>query len=242
MTTKIIHRPQELTILASVLLFSFPLIVLNFWVLEKGSLVAIFKPDHITWFVTQSIWVFSSMALILKARWEGFWSVCSLSFIIVYANGFFLSRTKNYALAFYGLFFFILSIFYLIRLFQNLRNPYYHSGSRWFEGYPLFLPQLTAELRDQDKIRSVRISKLAPQGCFAYLWGQQVNTDKSESLDQFSELVLRCGNLNLRCSIELVTLGKEGKGAGYRFVSNSLDQEKDIKDFIDRVRSLGYVE
>ena len=63
----------------------------------------------------------------------------------------YLVATKNYALAFYALFLLIVGGIYCLHLYRNLSEAYYHAGQRWFEGQPVFLPRIEADLSVGDK-------------------------------------------------------------------------------------------
>jgi hypothetical protein len=141
---------------------------------------------------------------------------------------------KNYALAFYALFILILSAMYSVSLIKNLKETYYQSGKRWFEGRPKFLPRIEAELRFDGQMVPARLSRLGEEGCYAY-------PHFGTKIEKVEGIALKLGDLHLDCAVELISHSRDGSGNGLRFVAGSADQQKDIKDFIDRLRSAGYV-
>lgn len=234
-----IHRPRQFNILVGLGLLAIPIFILNIWVMQKGQISKIFSPDKLVWIGICSFWVLINTYWLFNAKWRGFWSFIALSVITVAANVYFLLAFKNYALAFYALFLLILSGLYVLHLYRNLSEAYYSTGQRWFEGKPLFIPRVEAELRNGKNTISVRLSRLGVEGCYAFF-----ATSDQESLDHFesvSEIALKLGDLSVDCAVELISKTKDGTGRGLKFQIATADQSKDIRDFIDRVRSSGYV-
>jgi len=230
----IVRRPGRLTFLAALLLLSIPLFILNLWVMQKAR--GPLNRELWIWAGIEAAWVLFCVGSILGARMRGFWLTCTLSLTLLYGNLFFLLRTKNYALAFYALFLLILSALYLAYLYRALREPYFEPGRRWFEGLPEFLPRIEAELRSSQSSARARLSSLAEEGCYAYPVPGEALTAEPDAIR------LKVGDLELECAVQSVTKTKDGLGRGLRFLTPTPDHEKDIRDFIDRVRSSGYVD
>ncbi|MBI3556126.1 MAG: hypothetical protein HY074_07670 [Deltaproteobacteria bacterium] len=232
----LIRRPRQYTLLSFIMLLAIPIFILNVWVMQKGVLAKVLHPESYFWMGIEAGWVFVTIFWLLKAKWRGFWSVLVLSGVLLGVNMHYLVATKNYALAFYALFLLIVSGIYCLHLYRSLSESYYHPGQRWFEGQPIFLPRIEAELQTGGKSIPARVSRLGLEGCYAF-----VNPAVALGLDKVDTIELKLGELCLGCAVESVSRSKDGTGRGLRFLATSADQHKDIRDFLDRVRSSGYV-
>lgn len=231
---QIVHRPVRYTVLSLLVLLAIPIFILNLWIIQKGVVSKVLRPANLWWIAIQAIWVLATLRALLKAKWLGFWSFAALSAVMLITNVILLVSLKNYALAFYALFVLILSGMYSLHLFKNLNEPYYDSGQQWFEGTPRFLPHIEAKLGLEKQFLSVRLSRLGEEGCYAFCQSMPKVSGRGE-------IFLKLGNRTLKTEVELVSRSRDGFGWGLRFASRSADERKDIKDFIDRVRSVGYV-
>lgn len=232
----VVRRPRSYTALSLMILWAIPVFFLNVWVLHKGVVAKVLQRESYTWMAVQAGWTLITLFWLLRASWKGLASAVLLSVAMFGANLFFLVSTKNYALAFYALFLLIISLLYCLHLYRSLAESYYHSGQRWFEGRPRLLPAVEVGLRAGEQLVPARLSRLGIEGCYAYPLGKE----KFDPRD-FEAIQLKLGDLKLECAVELVSRSKDLAGAGFRFVADTSDGSKDIRDFIDRVRSAGYV-
>jgi hypothetical protein len=207
--------------------------MLNLWVIQKGSLSRALAPDMLAWAAAEGAWTLLTMVFLMRASWIGFWSFVALSAAVLGANARLLFLTRNYALAFYGLFVLILAALYALHLFRSLGEAYYHSGQRWFEGRPRFIPEVEAELKTADVAVPTRLSRLGIEGCYAF--------PKAAVGAEPATIALKLGEFSMVTAVELVSRTRDGAGRGYRFIAASADEKKDVREFIDRVRSGGYV-
>ena len=239
---QIVHRPKSHTIHSLYVLLAIPVFLLNLWIMQKGPFVRLFDEKNLPWIILQAVWVLICCWWLLKAQWRGFWSLWLLDTLLLWGNLYFLVKTKNYALAFYALFLLTISILYFVHLYRILKESYYHSGRHWYESLPAFLPRIEVELWFEDKNRErvsieAKLSRLGVEGCFAYPIKETLIKDRL-----FQEIYLKLNETKLSCPVELVCVTEDKQGAGLRFIADSEDQRKDIWDFIDRARSLGYVQ
>jgi hypothetical protein len=202
--------------------------------MQKGVIAKVIEPKKLVWVAVQFVWMLVAVQSLLSVRKRGFWIFLAMAVTVLTGNIYFLIALKNYALAFYALFVLILASLYAINIYRSLSQVYYHSGQKWFEGYPRFLPRVDAEIRVGQERYQARLSRLGVEGCYAYP-AKAVEFKKADSI------ALKLGDFELDCAIELISRSRDGVGRGFRFIANSADQQKDIKDFIDRVRSSGYV-
>lgn len=231
---RIVRRPPQYTVLASLIWLAVPIFLLNVWVVQKGSVAKLIQVERLYWIGAFAAIVLVTFRWLLKVKWRGFWALVALATAMLIGNIFFLVTTKNYALAFYALFLLILAALYAAHLYRHMKEPYYESGQHWFEGKPRFLPKLEAALQDGESITPVKLSRLGVEGCYAF-------TEVATQVGKVDGIQVKLGDLELNCAVELVSQSKDGMGRGLRFIRASADQDKDIRDFIDRVRSAGYV-
>lgn len=231
---RILRRPPQYTVLASLIWLAIPIFLLNMWVVQKGSVSKLIEAKRLYWIGACALLVLVTFRWLLKVRWRGFWALILMSGTMLGGNVYFLVTTKNYALAFYALFLLILAALYAAHLFRHMKEPYYDSGRYWFEGQPRFLPKLEAAIQSGETATPARLSRLGVEGCYAYMAG-------GTKVDKVDSIQLKLGDLELNCAVELVSESKDGMGRGLRFIRATADQDKDIRDFIDRVRSAGYV-
>lgn len=233
----IVRRPRSYTALSLTILWAVPIFFLNIWVLHKGALSKILHHESLTWIGVQAAWTVITLYWLLNASWKGLASAILLAATMLGMNFYFLATTKNYALAFYALFLLIVTLLYCLHLYRCLAEAYYHSGQRWYEGRPRFLPAIEAFLKAGETVQPARLSRLGIEGCYAY--PNAVAAPKTRTA--FDAIELRVGELTLECAVEQVSRSKDWAGGGFRFLSASSDANKDICEFIDRVRSSGYV-
>jgi len=232
----VVRRPRPYTVLSLMVLWAIPVFFLNIWVLHKGALAKVLDQESLVWMSIQAGWTLLSLFWLLRASWKGFLSVVLLAATMFGANLYHLISTKNYALAFYALFLLIIALLYCLHLYRSLGEAYYHSGQRWYEGRPRFLPALEAALKAGDRIVPARLSRLGIEGCYAY-----PEAGPALRPDSFDSIELKLGDLKLDSAVLLVSRSKDGAGSGFRFVAESADRSKEVREFIDRVRSAGYV-
>lgn len=238
-TMAVIRLPRQYKALSGLVLASIPVFVLNLWVMQKGINFKTLGKDKLIWIAVEAVWALLTFYWLSRAKWTGFWSVVTLALVLLSGNIYFLITTKNYALAFYALFLVILSGLYALHLYRSLQETYYHPGTRWFEGRPPFIPRLEAELKAGGKNIPVRLSRLGTDGCYAFTRDGEVfpaEFNRSEAI------AFKLGDLGLDCAVELISQTKDKSGQGLKFIVSSADQMKDIKDFIERIRSSGYVD
>ena len=231
---QIIRRPTQSSVLAAMMFLAAPIFLLNLWVMQKGMPGKLFSSEHRIWIGVDVVWVLITTRWLFKVRRRGFWSVAILAGVMLLGNVHYLTATKNYALAFYALFLLIISGLYLLNLHKLMSNAYYNPGQRWFEGQPRFLPKIEARLYDEKDQILAKLSQLGVEGCYVF-------APELVKIQKVDRIELKLGDLSFDCAVELISKTKDGHGRGLRFLAHSADQNKDIRDFIDRVRSSGYV-
>jgi hypothetical protein len=197
-----------------------------FWVLFLNSLI-----------VMMTILVFRMRKIVVIL-----YPLVALS-VVFYGISVFL-KTLNYSLAFWTLFLILFSSIYFISLLEEYSKAYYSTKKRWFEGRPKFIPKLEGELLFSNKSFPIILSNLDLQGCFAYFSNESSEIKKLiKNLMQNKDLSikLKLSNSEIVLPVQVLSIDKEGFGVGLAFLVQGIDVEKIIFEFIDRVRSYGYV-
>ena len=231
-------RDQEAFRFSLIGLLTIPLFLINVWLFGKGlhtsySLQMVLRSSSVIWIVLFSALAVYSCYLLLRAQKAGFWILLCLLLAVSVADINSIVRTKNYALAFYLLFLLVLSSGFLSNLIQVLKRAYYSSGQRWFEGSPQPLPGLAAFVRSGERYRPVQLSKLDEYGVYVFGAGQSTDLDG---------IRLKLDKKELESDIEIVSRQNRISGFGLKFKVRSEDQSKDLREFVETVRSRGYVE
>ncbi len=245
----ILYSTPKLRTLTLLWLLSLPIFFLNLWVLQKGDptrkllqeYALLAKPQLLL--IIELAFLFLGIIWLKSAKKISFFLVLGWSMFCVTSNLHFLIKTKNYALAFFIIFLLILCTSYLQALYQTLAQPFYNSKKRWFEGLPSFLPKLEGLLTFKDpyiEITPLKFSSLEETGCFTY----STNSDflvPIKKLPKKGLLQLKSDDLELKCDVHLVSKDKKAPGWGLCFNVKNADEQKEMLEFIDRIRSLGYV-
>ena len=229
---RISYRPKELWLLVFAVLALVPAVALNFSVLEKAPVWRIFTNSNLEVLSFLLLWILATCNWVYKARWRGFWSVGILGSVILYGNVYFLIRGKNYGLAFFSLGLLVLFAFITVNLYQVLLRPYYHSGRRWYEAAPRFIPHLSAVVMGRAQEITARVCRLDAEGCFLFT---------ESKVEDPQQVTLYLGQHKVACPVHLVGRTKDdGCGVGMIFQIKNPDDGKDLLDFIYRIRSFGY--
>lgn len=237
----LVSRPRSYTVLCFLTLLFIPVFLLNLWILKTSGSHNITTQTSWGVFFFQLLLLFISLGFLLNTRWVGFFSLAALSAILFLTNVYFLSKTTSYALAFYLLFLITLSALFLISFFKHLKEPFYHSGCRWYAGLPRLLPNIMVELQSMSRKINGRVSKITPEGCFVCIQDSLSEKSLLPFLKGFKKIHLKFGEHQVSCAVHLISIDTQKQGAGFQFVTASLDQTKDLREFVDRIRSYGYV-
>ncbi len=234
----LVRTPRALFIQSSLALLAIPLFILNQWVVKKGAggvfaFTGLFHGKPFWLILVASAWVLLALALLRRARKSGCFLFALLAATVIVADAILFLRARNYALAFYVLFLLILSVIYLLSTFRLLGEAYFNAGLRWFEGLPLFIPEIRAELETVSGRGEGRMSRFDETGCYVF---------SAKSMPDVFGIRLKLDEKELVSRVELISRTNDGLGQGLRFLAQSPDAEKDIREFVDRARSRGYVD
>lgn len=231
---KIVRTIPEILILQGAVILTLLMLLLNIGVHQKVFILAIFSKPNLALLLSIGIWGLLTIFFLNKGSWFSFWLYFVMSGIVLYMNLLNTVITKNYALAFFSLGFFILSLLILFTLYRVLSFPFLNSAKRWFEGFPRFIPHIEVDILNDKRMRSPgRMVTLTPEGCLVY------SKYKLENLPNTIEVALN--NLVVHCEVTSISISGDGFGHGLRFRPKNADEQKELIDFILRARSQGYV-
>ncbi len=235
---KVVKITSEIKNQAALLILSIPMFILNLWVVQRSNNIKLEIQDFLqgklfALLTIFTVWAAFNLYSLLKARKVSFWSNLFLALTVIVIDTNIVILRKNYALAFYVLFLVITTALYLLANWKLLAQPFFNSKRRWFEGLPKFYPGIKAEISDGQDSYPASVSNLSEVGCFIY---------SASELSKIELLELSFGGQSCSTHVNWITSSKEGFGAGLRFTITSLDQEKELKEFIDSARSMGYVD
>lgn len=240
---KIQKCPRQHIYLSVLYLLTFPIMFLNIWAVHKGNFQKFLAPDVIKIVAVATVWNFITFYLLFRVRMAGYYSALLFSCSLIFINIIYLIQQKNYALAFYGLFILIVSALYLMSIYQSLTEPYFYSGKRWFEGTPRLLPKLTALLYMSDgSEQKTQISRLNESGCFVCDPDVGIQTNPKIDYKKVNRIDISLYSQVLSLDVEMTAASRTFSGAGFYFLTHNQDSIKDLKDFMNRVRSNGYVD
>ena len=235
----IVRRPAKHLLHFLLSLIAIPVFLLNLWVIEKGQLVRLLTKEKLIMSIVVTVLVLFSFAFLMKARKKGLLMLGGIASWAIGLNFYYLIVSKNYALAFFDLFLIILSSMYLLSTYKILKLAYYNSKKMWFAGVPKFIPQISAEIDEHSGKLKGRVSNLDHDGCYVFL-------TKSKFLNGPRSVQLHFKDRTLECDVvavsKILNCAEDAQGWGLSFNFKNADQQKDISDFIELVRSSGYVE
>jgi hypothetical protein len=235
----IVRRPKSHLIHSLLLLLAIPILFLNLWVMEKVQFMKLVNKNKIIGVGVLSIVIIITVYFLMKAKKRALLLLIGLSAFVISSNLYFLLTTKNYALAFYGLFLIIISSMYLLSTYRILMLSYYNSGKRWFEGKPKFIPQVVAEAEVNEHEISGWLSSIDSEGCYAFFKEKDLSRNPERLKLLFKDKILVCSVVPVS---KMIDCADETTGLGCRFLVANADQSKDVSDFIECIRSAGYVQ
>lgn len=235
---KLMRITKDIKNQALLLLGSIPLFVLNLWIIQRSNNIKFefqnfTKGKLLVLSLVYIGWMIINIYTLLKAKWFSFWSTLVCAGILIAVNTNIVILRNNYALAFYVLFILIVSSLYLISNYQTLSQPYFNSKRRWFEGLPKFFPVIKAEISDGFNINEAKISNLNEDGCYVYT---------NEPVKKVENVRLYYGKRECVLPVDWIISSDHGQGIGLKFNIKNADNKKEVSEFIDKARSLGYVE
>lgn len=146
-------------------------------------------------------------------------------------------------LAFSVLFAALYSYFSIRWLHAEVSEPYFDPRMGWYQLVPQVIPGLFFQIKGSEGIKG-KLSAISPSGFFCF--SDHPSTARLKETGSI-QLILQFEHQQVECNGSIVRFGKvDDSGTpiyvqGVRFAGNSPDQEKDLGDFIETLRSKGHV-
>jgi hypothetical protein len=210
--------------------WNLPWLAMGYWAF---SFLLICVP-LVTWLLGANRWAYY-LTLVLSVTW-------------VLVSGVLAYRMTSTAMGF-----FVLSLgAYLFGILSWLRfelsRSFFNPQVTWYQGLPKPIPGLKCKLVAGSQSTEVRVSYMDREGVFVF--SSDILKNFSLSLNQFLsqkkprknlELVFQYRDSKMSCEGTPTLLMERGAGVGIRFRNLSPDLQKEIGDFIERLRGEGYV-
>jgi hypothetical protein len=171
------------------------------------------------------------------------WIFTGVGILWVFLSALFAIRTKNPGLGFYSIF---LSVYLGLMLYwirHEMRRSFFDPDMQWYEGLPKSIPSLVCEIVAGNTRTPMKVSRLDEEGTFIFSEVPlELETRFPMTPDRKSELVMKFRDRQVNChGVPMSFFKRSSEGVGFRFFENSLDQRKDLGDFIEALRGEGYV-
>ena len=131
----------------------------------------------------------------------------------------------------------------LVALSEELRQSYLDPKLRWFQGSPKAIPGLTCQVGFGEAPVLFRVTRFDSRGAFL-AYGERSSAAPFEK-KTLAKLHFSFRHRELVCAGRArSSLYREGQalGLGFEFQDLSLDQKKEIDDFLELLRGEGYVQ
>jgi hypothetical protein len=167
----------------------------------------------------------------------------------VFLSALWAVRSKNPGLGFFSIF---LSVYFGLLVYwirHEMSRSFFDPRMKWFEGLPKSIPALSCEIIAGDTRTPMKVSRLDEEGTF--IFAETAATSETPAAlegrfpmtsDRKSELAFNFRDREIRChAVPMSFFKRDSEGVGFRFFENSLDQKKELGDFIEALRGEGYV-
>lgn len=178
-------------------------------------------------FLRGSAWV-HGLAVAIAVTWVAFSAGLSI-------------RLRHPGLGYFVLFLGVSCYLILGWIRRELGRSFFDPNLSWYQGLPKGIPGLSCELSDGEIRTSWRVGRIDREGVFIFSESARPpgfaksNRGNRELLFRFRDREMRCAGVAMR------ELGWTA-GAGFRFAGFTLDQKKEMGDFIEALRGEGYVD
>jgi hypothetical protein len=171
------------------------------------------------------------------------WIFLGVGILWVGLSTFSAIRSRNPGLGFFSIF---LSVYVGLMLYwikYEMGRSFLDPNMRWYEGLPKNIPALSCEIVAGETKTPMKVSRLDEEGAFIFSDSAIFLAERFPmSPDRKSELVFRFRDRQVNChGVPMSFFRRGSEGVGFRFFENSMDQRKDLGDFIEALRGEGYV-
>jgi hypothetical protein len=161
----------------------------------------------------------------------------------VFLSALWAVRSKNPGLGFFSIFLSVYFGLFVYWIRHEMSRSFFDPRMKWFEGLPKSIPALNCEIVAGDTRTPMKVSRLDEEGTFIFAETPTVLEKRFPmSSDRKSELAFNFRDREIRChAVPMSFFKRDSEGVGFRFFENSLDQKKELGDFIEALRGEGYV-
>jgi hypothetical protein len=171
------------------------------------------------------------------------WIFLGIGILWVGLSAFWSIRTKNPGLGFFSIFLSVYIGLVLYWIKHEMSRSFFDPNMFWYEGLPKNIPALSCEIVAGETRTEMKVSRLDEEGTFIFSDAPYSLSDRFPmSPDRKSELIFRFRDRQVTChGVPMSFFKRTSEGVGFRFFENSMDQRKDLGDFIEALRGEGYV-
>jgi hypothetical protein len=159
-----------------------PIAFLNLWLIYKSPLnewTQFWRTAPILFFATVTL---IGLVLLSRSIPVGAKLLVAGLFGIALLDFYWFLKVRNYSLAFFSLFVFLVGLGYAISILRMISLSFYNPMVRWFEGRPRSMPGLAAQL-PQLGGADWALSSLDEHGCFLIpLKADKIETNRADRL------------------------------------------------------------
>ena len=141
---------------------------------------------------------------------------------------------SNRAYSPYVVLLFQMCIFALVGIFlqKHIMAPYFNPNIRWWENEPRYKVDLTAQLRQEQKIQNCQVLDISVSGCFA-------QSKKEYALGDLVWITINLDETHVTCQAKIVWVkDKPTAGYGLRFTQMEKSEQVKIKSLIKHLQKV----
>lgn len=152
-------------------------------------------------------------------------------------------RSRNPGLGFFSIFLTVYLGLFVYWIRYEMSRSFFDPRMKWYEGLPKSIPALSCEIVAGNTKTPMKVSRLDEEGTFIFAeTPMTLETRFPMSSDRKSELAFHFRDREIRChAVPMSFFRRDSEGVGFRFFENSMDQKKELGDFIEALRGEGYV-
>ncbi|MBL7715999.1 MAG: hypothetical protein JNL01_11085 [Bdellovibrionales bacterium] len=247
---RILKAPTRLKWTVTLLYLSIPMAILQLLVAARIQWWSLpLRQILIMSVLVGALCTFFAIFLIRGNRWA--MTCVNISTILwTVFSGIHAFRMENYGMAFYSVFiaFYGLTLSFLIS--NETQRSFFDPRMKWFQGTPEKIPGLKCWFIDPATEFELKVGRFDEDGAFVYADSQQPSeklkallSDKksAKKLMRKVDIGFEFQNRKIQCSGNVISVLEYGAGVGIQFRAMDFDARKDLGDFVEELKGMGYV-
>lgn len=247
---RILKTPTRLKWAVALLFLSVPLSILQIFVAARAQWWSLpLRQILVIGCLVGMICGFFGTFIIRGKRWAvtcvNIASICWTLFSALHAF-----RMEHYGLAFYSVFiaFYGLTLAFFLSL--ETQRSFFDPRMKWFQGAPEKIPGLKCRFMESDANLELKVGRFDEDGAFLYA-DAQAQSEKLKALlsdKKSAKKLLKLVNVGfefqnrkIQCSGNVISVLEYGAGVGIQFRAMDFDSRKDLGDFVEGLKGIGYV-